>query len=221
MISLEKSSIKVCAFAKKNIYICANIVMQLSDYIKDLNEGSPQAFEKLYKMYSGKLYNFIFKISYGDKYMTEEVVEMAFIRIWETRSSIDPTKSFVSYLCTIAKNILMNMYQHQTVEYVYNEYIAKNSLEYDNQTEDNADLSFLNEYIDKLAATLPPQRQKIFHLSKRMHYSNKEIAAKLNISESTVGTQLSIALKYMREQLIKHYDVLLSLMFLLFVNDFK
>lgn len=162
-------------------------------------------------MYSGKLYNFIMRLSSGNQYMAEEVVQATFIRIWEVHEKVDPASSFISFLCTIAKNLLMNMYQRQTVEYVYNEYLMKSSVDRDSQTEENIDLRFLNEYIDSLAEELPAQRKKIFILSKRQNYTNKEIAEIMGISESTVATQLSLAVKFMREQLMKHYDKVITL----------
>ena len=166
----------------------------------DLKDGSFQAFERLYNMYSGKLYNFI-------------------MRIWEVREKVDTNASFISFLCTIAKNLLMNMYQRQTVEYVYNEYLLKSSVDRDSQTEENIDLHFLNDYIDSLAEELPAQRKKIFILSKRQNYTNKEIAEMMGISESTVATQLSLAVKFMREQLMKHYDKVIALLIAFFVNE--
>lgn len=130
------------------------------------------------------------------------------------------TKAWLySFLCTIAKNLLMNMYQRQTVEYVYNEYLMKSSVDRDSQTEENIDLRFLNEYIDSLAEELPAQRKKIFILSKRQNYTNKEIAEIMGISESTVATQLSLAVKFMREQLMKHYDKVITLLLAFFVNE--
>ena len=184
-----------------------------------LKEGSFQAFEKLYTMYSGKLYNFIMRLSSGNQYMAEEVVQSTFIRIWEVRAKVDSDASFISFLCTIAKNLLMNMYQRQTIEYVYNEYLIKSGVDRDSQTEDNIDLRFLNEYIDSLAEELPAQRKKIFILSKRQNYTNKEIAEMMGISESTVATQLSLAVKFMREQLMKHYDKVIAFLFAFFVNE--
>lgn len=185
----------------------------------ELKEGSFQAFERLYIMYSGKLYNFVMRISSGNQYMAEEVVQSTFIRIWEVREKVDPESSFISFLCTIAKNLLMNMYQHQTIEYVYNEFLIKSGSDRDSRTEENIDLQFLNDYIDSLAEELPVQRKKIFILSKRQNYTNKEIAEMLNISESAVGTQLSLAVKFMREQLMKHYDKIITLLLALFVNE--
>ena len=185
----------------------------------DLTGGSFQAFERLYNMYSGKLYNFIMRLSSGDQYMAEEVVQSTFIRIWEVRAKVDSDASFISFLCTIAKNLLMNMYQRQTVEYVYNEYLLKSGVDRDSQTEDDIDLRFLNDYIDSLAEELPAQRKKILILSKRQNYTNKEIAGMMGISESTVATQLSLAVKFMREQLMKHYDKVIALLLAFFVNE--
>ena len=185
----------------------------------DLKDGSFQAFERLYNMYSGKLYNFIMRLSSGNQYMAEEVVQSTFIRIWEVREKVDTNASFISFLCTIAKNLLMNMYQRQTVEYVYNEYLLKSGLDHDSQTEDTIDLRFLNDYIGSLAEELPAQRSKIFILSKRQNYTNKEIAEMMGISESTVATQLSLAVKFMREQLMKHYDKVIALLIAFFVNE--
>ena len=47
-------------------------------------------------------------------------------------------------------------------------------------------------------------------MSKRKNLSNKEIALELNISESTVATQLSLALKFMKDKLMSHYGELLT-----------
>lgn len=42
----------------------------------------------------------------------------------------------------------------------------------------------------------------------------------MGISESTVATQLSLAVKFMREQLMKHYDKIVALLFaIFFVNE--
>ena len=187
--------------------------------LTELKNGSFQAYEILYNKYSGKLYNFIMRISSGNQYMAEEVVQSAFIRVWEVRERVEPESSFISFLCTIAKNLLMNMYQRQTVEYVYNEYLKNTGVDRDSQTEESIDLRFLNEYIDSLAEELPAQRKKIFILSKRQNYTNKEIAEMMGISESTVATQLSLAVKFMREQLMKHYDKIVALLFAFFVNE--
>lgn len=192
---------------------------EIRGWLQSLTEGSFSAFERLYNLYSGQLYNFMLRISSGNQYMAEEVVQQTFIRVWEVRDRINPTENFISYLCTIARNMSMNMYQHQTVEYIYTEYLLKSNSGNDRQTEESTDLRFLNDYVDTLAEKLPPSRKKIFLLSKRQGYTNKEIAEMLGVTESTVATQLSLAVKFMREQFIKHYDKLILILWALSVNE--
>lgn len=177
-----------------------------------LRDASKQSFEALYHRYSGKLYNFVMKISKGDTYIAEELVQRTFIKVWETREYIDSDKSFISYLCTIAKNMLLNEYEHQTVQFIYQEYVKVNTADVDSSTEKEVDKNLLEEYIDKLADKLPPKRREIFILSRKEGLSNKKIAERLHITESTIETQLSKALAFMKSQMQKHYELILIIL---------
>lgn len=183
----------------------------------DLKGGSMQAFEQIYRLYSGTLYNYIYKISKGDRYMAEEIVQYTFVRLWEIHDQINPGDNFLYFLGKISKNHLLNLYQHRTVEYIYSEYVQKKSMEYDSEAEENLYLNSLNEYIDCLVKDLPPIRKEIFILSKRKYLSNKEIAQMMNISESTVASHLHLALKYLRDMLSKHSDYLVLLVICKFI----
>lgn len=180
-----------------------------------LKNASKQSLEALYHRYSGKLYNFVMKVSKGDTYIAEELVQRTFIKVWETREYVNPDKSFISYLCTIAKNMLLNEYEHQTIQFIYEEYVKVMGTENDNSTEKEVDKNLLEQYIDKLADKLPPKRREIFILSRKEGLTNKLIAKQLNISESTIETQLSIALSFMKTQLKNHYDHILLILFTL------
>jgi len=179
-----------------------------------LRNASKKSFDILYHRYSGKLYNFVMKVSKGDSYIAEELVQRTFIKVWETRDYINPEKSFISYLCTIAKNMLLNEYEHQTIQFIYEQYVKVKESDNDNSTENEVDKKLLEDYIDKLADELPPKRKEIFILSRKEGLSNKMIAKQLNISESTIETQLSKALEFMKSQIHNHYDYILVLLFI-------
>jgi len=183
-----------------------------------LRNASMQSFENLYHRYSGKLYNFVMKLSKGDTYIAEELVQRTFIKVWETKEYVNPDKSFISYLCTIAKNMLLNEYEHQTVQYIYHAYVKLNLMDIDSSTEKEVDKDLLEEYINILAENLPPKRKEIFVLSRKEGFSNKEISKQLNISESTIETQLSKALAFMKNQLEKHYEYILLIIITLAVK---
>ena len=173
--------------------------------IEQLKNASVESFEILYLRYSARLYNFVLKISGGNSFMSEELVQRTFIKIWENRSRLNPEKSFIAYLCTIAKNMLINEYQHQTLEYIYQKFLVKQISAEHSNTELEVDKKLLDEYIERLTAQLSPRRREIFILSRRNGLTNKQISQKLNISESTIETQLSKALTFMKNELKLHY----------------
>jgi RNA polymerase sigma-70 factor (ECF subfamily) len=57
--------------------------------------------------------------------------------------------------------------------------------------------------IDRIIETLPEQCKEIFKLSKHKSLTNIEIAQQLNISVSTVKTQIYRALEIIREDYFK------------------
>lgn len=205
------------SFQKKN-YICninqQNIVLKYKPFmasdekeeIEMLKNASAESFETLYFRYSARLYNFVLKLSKGNNFMAEELVQRTFIKVWVNREQIDPAKSFISYLCTIAKNMLINEYEHQTLEYIYQKGFREQMAAVElHSTELDVDKELLDEYIEKLTAQLSPKRREIFILSRRKGLSNKQISEELNISESTIETQLSKALAFMKDELRLHY----------------
>jgi len=103
------------------------------------------------------------------------------------------------------KNMLVNEYEHQTIQYIYSEFVRVHMADIENSTELDVDKMLLDEYIEKLTEKLPPKRREIFILSRRNGLSNKQISEKLNISESTIETQLSKALAFMKNEMSLHY----------------
>ena len=192
------------------------VFIEINELIS-LKNGSEKAFETIYNRYSGKLYNFIMTISHGNRYMAEEIVQSAFVKLWEVREQINPDKSILPFLSVIAKNMLLNKYQRQTVEFLYQEFVLKEQMTFDTITEKDIDRKWLENFVDELINQLPPARKKIFILSKKDDLSTKQIAEIMQISVSTVETQLSLATKFMRKEFEKNYDKLF-LLGIAFVN---
>ncbi|MDR1653541.1 MAG: sigma-70 family RNA polymerase sigma factor, partial [Prevotellaceae bacterium] len=142
-------------------------------------------------------------------------VQRTFIKVWEVRQNIDSEKSFFSFLCTIAKNMLINDLERKTIEFIYKEYYRLNLDSRHENADNQLNINILQEIIDNLAEKLPPGRKKVFGLFQKNELSVREIAAKLGLSESAVRTQLTKALDFMRENIKKYY---LVLYFLLYVN---
>ena len=185
--------------------------------IQPLKNGSVKAFDALYQLYSARLYNFVLKISKGDTYMAEEIVQRVFIKIWEERSLLDTQKSFNAFICTIAKNMLMNEYKHQMVEFVYQEYILQINKDESSDGVDKIEYVFLEKYLNTLIEQLTPARREVYIMNRIDKLTVKEIAQRSGKSEKTIEKQLSEANEFIRRQFSKHYDKLFSLLIIPFL----
>ena len=67
--------------------------------------------------------------------------------------------------------------------------------------EEELDARDLKRYIDKLVVQLPANRQRIFRMSRELHLSNKQIAEQCAITEKAVERQITLALKFIRDNL--------------------
>ena len=165
-------------------------------HIENLRKGNRSSFEYLYTVWSGKLYNFVMKISHGDSYLAEEMVQTVFLKVWKNREQLDP------------KNFLTNHYQHKMMEILYIEQqIDHPGTPYARGTDEVVEYHLLEEFVDSLIQQMPEGRQRIYKLSRQSHLSNREIADQLQISENTVESQLTKAISFLRKRLKDQYDL--------------
>lgn len=183
------------------------------DVLFRLKQGDEKAFEVVYWKYSAWVFNFIQSLLY-DKSLAEDLTQTVFLKIWEKRTNIDPELGFDSYLFAIARNLVYKETENRLQSEQVSITLKDRSIETESLMEENIDADSLREYIDTLIEQLPPSRKDIFYLSRRHHLSNKEIAARLSISEKTVETQLYRALRFIKQKLSDdtHLAILMLLM---------
>ncbi len=177
------------------------------DVVKSLKVGSMEAFDAIYRIYHARLFHFAFRITGGNAHQAEELTQGVFIRLWEVRHRIDEDKNLLAFLCTIAKNRFLNECSHSLIRYIHEEWMRDNFVVTDMSTELEVERNELESLINELTEKLPPARKKIFIMSRREGKAGKEISRLLDISESTVETQLGKALKFIRAELTKYYTL--------------
>lgn len=160
-----------------------------------------EAFDIIYNKYCHRLHEFVL-LYLKQEEDAEEIVQEVFIKIWESRSKIDIYASFESFLFTIAYNATMSLLRKRVSETKSREYLR--SL----QQIDNADIIIdelqyqeLNNNLQSLLDQLTSRQKEIYHLSREEGLTHKEIAQKLNISESTVNNHLVSILRYLKSHL--------------------
>jgi len=154
-----------------------------------------------------------------DKAICEDLIQDVFVVLWSKRDTIYIKKSIKSYLYT------------STVYKVYS-YLRKNKnfiteeflLEYNNKSvrlnpEGELIYKELVAHLDAIVETLTPKCKIVYKLSREGQLSHKEIAEKLSISQRTVESHISNALKVIRASLGN--TQLLMILFILIKRKFQ
>lgn len=174
------------------------------------------AFSELYVRYKNKLYYFVFHLL-KSKEETNDIVQEIFIRIWESRNFINPNLSFSSFLYTMARNRILNYFRDINIDEKVKEILATQKVEEEEAIDSQIIYTEYQEILRNAISCLPPQRQKIFNMSRIESMSHKEIAAKLGISVNTVQEHISEALKFIKNYFSKHADMYLNLLLVAFI----
>ena len=166
----------------------------------ELQEGSHPAFEKVFVYYYTKLRRFILGYVKSDA-DAEELAEEIFVGIWQNHKSIDPEKSFDSYLYTVAKNKSLNFLRRKYVSRTIIEMQAPETLSHSPEEEY---IAVEKELLIQMAIEkMPAQRKKVFQL-RQQGLTNEEIARELDTTKRNVESQVSLALKEVRK-ILKNY----------------
>jgi len=159
-----------------------------------------KSFEQLFRNQYAPLCGYARKYI-DDPDQSEEVVQDVFANLWQKRSTIEITSTIESYLFRAVRNTCLNILKHFKVREKHKDGITAS---YNNSGEraDNLVLEIeLMNQIENLISELPPERQKVFKMSRFEEMKYKEIAEELGISIKTVEAQMGKALKFLRENL--------------------
>ena len=173
-----------------------------------LKEGHESAFEMLFKTYYPLLCRYAYSFL-NDNDEAEEVVQTAFITVWDKRDSIEIQTSIKSYLYRMVRNSCLNVIKHEKVKQQHAAYeMAGGEPSHEGPTQSVLS-SELEEKIYVAMKALPEQCRLVFQLSRFEELKYAEIATQLNISIKTVENHMGKALKIMREQLKDYLPLLL------------
>lgn len=159
-----------------------------------------QEFEKIFKDYYPMGVLFARK-QVHDMDTAKDIVQAVFVKMYEKGDQININTSIKSYVFQAIRNACINHHKHNQTKNRHSKIILDSSSEavHDNQLEHKEFENQLNGLIDKL----PDRCKLIFRLNRFEGKKNKEIAQELDISIRTVETQISKALKFLRENISK------------------
>lgn len=176
--------------------------------LSTLKEGSESAFEMVFRTYYRPLCQYAYSFL-NDRDEAEEVVQAAFINIWDKRDQVEIQTSLKGYLYRIVRNSCLNVIKHEKVKQQHVAHEMVHAASTHESVSQSVISSELEEKISEAMKALPEQCRLVFQLSRFEELKYAEIADQLNISVKTVENQIGKALKIMREQLKDYLPVLL------------
>ena len=174
--------------------------------VAELRKGNEKAFIKLYDLYKDKIYTYSLKLL-KSQVNAEEMLQDVFMKVWQKRETLDASRSFKSYLYTIARNKCFDF-----LEKASNDVKLRQTIFYQSQKSFSAaDVQLIESDFNKIKEeaynSLPPRRREIFEMSREQGMTYDEIGEKLGISTNTVKSQMNKALESLRAFLREHRDV--------------
>jgi RNA polymerase sigma-70 factor (family 1) len=185
------------------------------ELLKNLSNGSTLAFEKLYLKYSARIYGNIIKLVKATD-VADDILQDVFVKIWEKRASIDPEKSFKTYLFVCSRHMVIDFFRKVSLEQLAENFLSENGSELYSHVEEDTVFRETGKALDKIIDQLPEKRKMIYKLCKVEGLSYKAVSEQLNISISTVHDHVVKAGRFVKKELMVHEgNTLTGLIFLL------
>ena len=169
--------------------------------IRELKAGSISAFNELYERYFSKVYSYCLQISKSPQ-KAVDITQEVFLKLWEFRKSIRSVDSINPLLFKMAKNNLISAYREALNSKTYEDYVLYSQSMSDEKSSRIEYMDFL-KILNQCVQELPKIEREVLLMSRKQLLKNREIAAKLGLSEQTVKNRLVSAIKHLKELLSK------------------
>ncbi|SDF76017.1 RNA polymerase sigma factor [Chitinophaga filiformis] len=165
-----------------------------------LDNGEVAALEEIYLRYWGLLYQHARKMLHDDA-LAQDIVQDLFTALLTGMGRLNVHAPLDLYLYRAIRNRVIDNFDRSVNRQKYIDAVGK---VYRCGRYDTDEMVLANEMkhrIEQAVADMPPKMREVFELSRESYMSRKEIADAINVSEGTVKTQMTRALKILRSKL--------------------
>jgi RNA polymerase sigma-70 factor, ECF subfamily len=172
---------------------------QIKTWARKIRKSDRKAFDEFFRWGYPMLVRFAAGYT-GQKSSACDVVQDAFVILWQKRSEIDPNRSLKAYLYRIVRNLCLNHLRDNSgtvvdSELVQGEGFSSDELSAESPGDDNGSL---DQKFREWIHALPDRQQEAFELSRFEGLEHDEIADVMEISPKTVNNHIVSALRQLR-----------------------
>lgn len=156
----------------------------------------PAVFDRLFLAISPILRNSLYYRT-GDVKAAEDLVQDAFLRLWDNCSKVVPAKA-KAYVFKIAENLFLNQKAHEKVVLKFQVYQSRQKIGVGKPDEVLEEEEFMDR-LQRAIAALPNGARQVFLLNRLDGKTYREIAELLGISQKAVEKRMHRALVDLRK----------------------
>lgn len=193
--------------------IALSLLMKLTHLNKETDTNSKiegdgkDLFEMLFKSFYKPLCIFSNNLV-KDRSAAEDIVQEVFLKIWNKREDLDPSRSIKSYLFRATYNHTLNYLEKEKQHFNLTDYTDVTKEPNSPHADEDIQLKEMEAEVRKAIDHLPVKCRAVFLMCREQEMTYKEVAEAMNISVKTVENQMGKALKTLREKLAPYMDYL-------------
>lgn len=167
-----------------------------------MNNERKESFKAKFQKHYPRLCN----IAYGyvsDRHDAEDIVQEAFINVWNKGKDNMPEQEFAAYMTMAIKNnciTFLRKRQQNTISLNNHEIQS----EVTQITETTETYNQPEQKLQEALSMLPPKCKDIFLMAKLQGMKYRDIAQTLGLSEKTIENQMTKAIKILRSYVATH-----------------
>jgi RNA polymerase sigma-70 factor (ECF subfamily) len=163
-----------------------------------LQSSDQRAFSELFEAMHVVLLRYAWRYT-GEQEAARDIVQDAFLKLWQIRTNVDPKRSLKALLYTMVRNLALN---HKRAAQHTNGVLPEHEL-FDQApaADQQFEALMLGERLRQFIEQMPDRRREAFMLSRYEGLSHEEIAQVMNLTPRTVNTHIVLALKDLRNRL--------------------
>jgi len=168
-------------------------------WVDAARDGDTAAFERLYRLHSGRIHGLCWRLCGGDSALAEDLVQEAFVRAWNKLDSFEGRSTFGTWLHRLAANVALSDRRIRLRR-------VRSEEPYDESAERElagprglvADLS---EDLEQAISALPERARTVLVLYDIEGYAHAEIAEMTGMAVGSSKAQLHRARQLVRAAL--------------------
>lgn len=183
------------------------------EVLNRLKKGDKKAFDQVYHACKDRIYGNLLKLVKSED-IAREMLQKVFVRLWDKRGQIDPSRPIHAWLHRVAANMVIDYFRKVARDQKLETHLTATAEKGYSHVAEDLYYKQLQAVFDEAIEKLSPRRKQVFKLIKLEKRSYQQVSKMLGISESTINDHIVKANQSIQEQ-VKRMDIAGILLLLL------